>query len=111
MSFKKLLTDTCHLEQLSITQDAETGAPQSVWTRALSDVPCRIALSSAQTSHTKTQEYCGVRGAAYMEGNEVLLAGVWRLVSNERTFAVEGVSDMGSKGRYMTLYLSGEGVC
>ena len=29
-----------------------------------------------------------------MEGNEVLLAGVWRLVSNERTFAVEGVSDM-----------------
>jgi len=104
MSFNSLLNSVCDIETRGISQDSATGEHCEIWTLASGAVACRLRSRSQSEKLSGRLEYQEADYALYLAWQEVDTAQS-RAVIGGRAYEIIGSSDMGSKSKYLCLYL------
>lgn len=104
MSFETLLNKQCTLEERTVSVNSSTGEKESSWTVLATNIPSRIHTRSANEMLSDKSEYSKSTHILYMKYRQIDPVEN-RIVINSTVYNITGVNDMGSKEKYLALYL------
>lgn len=104
MSFENLLNKLCSVQSSIVTLNTNTGEKSRTWQTTVENVPCRLRSRTEKEMLSDKSEYVQSAHILYIKHRQ-LDAIENRIIIDGTTYNITGISDMGSEGRYLAVYL------